>query len=338
MKHHPWFKDLLSGNSTRLAYGGRTLNEGGYQSIPKLSFPGGALIGCSAGFVNVPKIKGTHNAMKTGMLAAETAFESVAEERVGEEGTADMSRYEDAFKSSWVNKELWQVRNIRPSFNTTLGIWGGIMYSGVDTLFLKGRVPWTFKHHGSDAAHTGKAQNFKPIDYPPFEAPLSTDLMTSVSLTGTNHAEDQPVHLLVRKPEEQAEETAKRMEHVKRNVEEYAGLLGRACPAGVYEYVDAEGGSGAEDGSWNGKKLVINSQVRVCWYGRWGKILTPSLFRTVSIVNCAILKSRLRTFSGVYPKAEEGQSTVSAYHPPTPLQSLIQPTQSPHLTNEIGGS
>ena len=265
MKHHPWFRDLLSGNSTRLAYGGRTLNEGGYQSIPKLFFPGGALIGCSAGFVNVPKIKGTHNAMKTGMLAAETAFESVTEEKVTEEGAADMSRYEEAFKSSWVHKELWEVRNIRPSFNTQLGIWGGVLYSGVDTLLLRGRVPWTFKHHGSDAAHTGKAQNFKPIDYPPFESPLSTDLMTSVSLTGTNHAEDQPVHLLVRKPEEPTEETARRTEHVKRNVEEFAGLLGRACPAGVYEYVDVEGGSGVEDGTWNGKKLVINSQVRECW-------------------------------------------------------------------------
>lgn len=264
MKHHPWFRDLLSGNSTRLAYGGRTLNEGGYQSIPKLSFPGGALIGCSAGFVNVPKIKGTHNAMKTGMLAADTAFESITEEKVTEEGTTDMSGYEEAFKSSWVHKELWEVRNIRPSFNTKLGIWGGVMYSGVDTLLVKGRVPWTFKHRGSDAAQTGRAQNFKPIDYPPFESPLSTDLMTSVSLTGTNHAEDQPIHLLVREPEESSEETLRRTEHVKRNVEEFAGLLGRACPAGVYEYVDVDGGSNAGDGSWNGKKLVINSQVRGC--------------------------------------------------------------------------
>jgi len=176
------------------------------------------------------------------------------------EGAADMSRYEEAFKSSWVHKELWEVRNIRPSFNTKLGIWGGIMYSGVDTLLVKGRVPWTFKHHGSDAAQTGRAQNFKPIDYPPYEAPLSTDLMTSVSLTGTNHAEDQPVHLLVREPEEQVEEAGRRTEHVRRNMEEFAGLLGRACPAGVYEYVDVEDGSGAADGSWNGKKLVINSQ------------------------------------------------------------------------------
>jgi len=176
-----------------------------------------------------------------------------------------MSKYEEAFKSSWVHKELWQVRNVRPSFNTKLGIWGGIMYSGMDTLLVKGRVSWTFKHRGSDAAQTGRAQDFKPIDYPPFEPPLSTDLMTSVSLTGTNHAEDQPIHLLVRKPEEPIEEAGKRTEHVKRNVEEFAGLLGRACPAGVYEYVNLDGGSSAGDGSWDGKKLVINSQVR-----EWG--------------------------------------------------------------------
>ena len=311
MKHHPWFRDLLSGNSTRLAYGGRTLNEGGYQSIPKLFFPGGALIGCSGGFVNVPKIKGTHNAMKTGMLAAETAFKSVMEERVNEEGAADMSSYEEAFKSSWVHKELWEVRNIRPCFNTSLGIWGGIIYSGVDTLLVKGRVPWTFKHHGSDAGRTGKSHNCKPIDYPPFEAPLSTDLMTSVSLTGTNHAEDQPVHLLVRKSEDQTEETVRRTEHVKRNVGEFGGLLGRACPAGVYEYVDVEGGSDAEDGSWNGKKLVINSQVRVCLCHDEEKFDTERFLRTVSIANCATSKCRLKTFNGVCLKVEGGLSTVS---------------------------
>ena len=334
MKHHPWFRDLLSGSSTRLAYGGRTLNEGGYQSIPKLFFPGGALIGCSAGLVNVPKIKGTHNAMKTGMLAAETAFESITEERAGEGGVADMSRYEEAFKSSWVHKELWEVRNVRPSFNTKLGIWGGIMYSGVDTLLVKGRVPWTFKHHGSDAGHTGKAHNFKPIDYPAFEAPLSTDLMTSVSLTGTNHAEDQPVHLLVRKPEEQTEEDGRRTEHVRRNVEEFGGLLGRACPAGVYEYVDVEGGSGAEGGSWNGKKLVINSQVRELVL-RFTRVLRRNGSRTASIVNCAISKCRLKTSNGVCPKVEEGQNTVSTRNRDTRLQLLIQSAPRPYLTNEI---
>ncbi|KAL0946305.1 hypothetical protein HGRIS_012548 [Hohenbuehelia grisea] len=279
MKHHPYFRKLLSGNSTRLAYGGRTLNEGGLQSVPQLHFPGGALIGCSAGFVNIAKIKGTHNAMKSGMLAAEAAYSSVHSEVATESSTdttaSDMSAYSDAFKKSWVHSDLYEVRNLRPSFNTSLGIWGGIAYSGIDSLFLKGRVPWTFKHthhpprpdaHTSlDALETEPVAKHKPIAYPPFEAPLSTDLMTSVALTGTNHAEDQPVHLRVMKTGEgdEWEAAERRREHVRVNTEQYAGLLGRACPAGVYEYVDAEEGKKAErveDEAWGGKKLVINSQ------------------------------------------------------------------------------
>ncbi|KAJ8700945.1 hypothetical protein PTI98_003919 [Pleurotus ostreatus] len=268
LKHHPYFRELLSGNSTRLAYAGRTLNEGGLQSVPQLHFPGGALIGCSAGFVNLAKIKGTHNAMKSGMLAAEAAYKAVQSDA---DEVADMSSYTEAYKDSWIYKDLHEVRNLRPSFNTALGLYGGIMYSGVDSLFLKGRVPWTFKHTSHipppntalDALETEPASRHKPIDYPPFEAPLSTDLMTSVALTGTNHAEDQPVHLRVMKTGagETDESKERRLEHVRVNVGEYAGLLGRACPAGVYEYVDAEGeGKAIEDQSWNGKKLVINSQ------------------------------------------------------------------------------
>ncbi|KIM20950.1 hypothetical protein M408DRAFT_29932 [Serendipita vermifera MAFF 305830] len=270
MKHHPYFRNLLEGGE-RIAYGGRVINEGGLQSLPRLHFPGGALIGCSAGLVNVPKIKGTHNAMKSGMLAAETAFAQL--DTLGEWGdegelekVADMSSYETSLKDSWVWKELHEVRNLRPSFNTPLGIWGGMAYSGVDSLFLKGRVPWTFRNKGTDAGHTAKASEFKPIEYPAPEAPLSTDIMTSVSLTSTNHAEEQPVHLQLPYTnvygdnggdnlEKLAEEA--RTQHVKTNVGEFAGLLGRACPAGVYEYVDAEKG---EPGSWEGKKLVINSQ------------------------------------------------------------------------------
>lgn len=159
LKHHPLFRNLLE-DGERIAYGGRTLNEGGIQSLPKLYFPGGALIGCAAGTLNVPKIKGTHNAMKSGMIAAENAFE-VLEDMEGKEvgGTAaDMSGYEKSLKESWVWKELVEVRNIRPSFNTPLGLWGGIAYSGVDSLFLKGRVPWTFKYGRSDAAHTKRAR------------------------------------------------------------------------------------------------------------------------------------------------------------------------------------
>ncbi|EPQ50141.1 FAD/NAD P-binding domain-containing protein [Gloeophyllum trabeum ATCC 11539] len=259
MKHHPYFEKLLSGDATRIAYAARTLNEGGLQSVPRLHFPGGALIGCSAGFVNVPKIKGTHNAMKSGMLAAEAAFAAL-ESPSESEAAVDMSAYEAALKESWVWKELHEVRNLRPSFNTPLGIWGGLAYSGLDTFVLKGRTPWTFRNRQrtTDAAHTKPtgAPGVKPIQYPPFRPPLSTDLLTSLALTGTNHAEDQPVHLRVTK--EGLEGAEVRKEHVRRNVGEFAGLLGRACPAGVYEYVEDE--EKAREAGWEGKALVINSQ------------------------------------------------------------------------------
>ena len=187
MKHHPYFRDLLSGDSTRIAYGGRTLNEGGLQSLPQLHFPGGALIGCSAGMVNVAKIKGTHNAMKSGMPAAEAAYEALSAQDADAAAPADMSAYASAFRASWAHADLWEVRNVRPSFNTPLGMWGGIAYSGVDTLLLRGRTPWTFRntHKLSDAAHTKRARECAPIAYPPFEPPLSTDLLTSLALTGT---------------------------------------------------------------------------------------------------------------------------------------------------------
>ena len=282
MKHHPYFRRLLSGDSSRIAYGARVLNEGGLQSVPKLHFPGGALIGCSAGFLNVAKIKGTHNAMKTAMLAAEAAYDALESE---DDGPVDLTAYEQSFEKSWVYDDLHEVRNVRPSFNTGLGLWGGVVYSGIDTLLLRGRTPWTFrnKEGKSDAAHTKRASECKPIEYPPFEPPLSTDLLTSVTLTGTNHAEDQPVHLRVRRylspgeevgregsepekglqTEKWTEDAEVRREHVKTNVSEYAGLLGRGCPAQVYEYVEDEGADTAtesEKAGWQGKRLVINSQ------------------------------------------------------------------------------
>ena len=154
MKHHPYFRSLLSSpNSERLSYAARVLNEGGLQSVPtKLHFPGGAIIGCSAGFVNVGKIKGTHNAMKSGMLAAEAAWEAI---HPSSSSSADLplstsapnlSSYTTSLFNSWIHSDLYEIRNLRPSFNTQFGIWGGILYSGIDSLFLKGRVPWTFKH------------------------------------------------------------------------------------------------------------------------------------------------------------------------------------------------
>lgn len=274
MKHHPYFAKLLEGGE-RVAYGARVLNEGGLQSVPKVDFPGGALIGCSAGFVNVAKIKGTHNAMKSGMLAAEAAFKVIEEE---DEQPADMSSYDTSLRDSWVWSDLKEVRNLRPSFNTRLGIWGGIAYSGIDSLLLKGRTPWTFRNKSKtlDAEHTKRARcvsfpfllilaklwifsECKPIKYPPPQPPLSTDILTSVALTATDHAEDQPVHLrLPPGPEARAA-------HIKKNMEEYAGLLGRACPAQVYEYVADEGKAGTEEfGGYNGTKFVINSQVSFC--------------------------------------------------------------------------
>ncbi|ETW77025.1 hypothetical protein HETIRDRAFT_479677 [Heterobasidion irregulare TC 32-1] len=259
MKHHPYFAKLLSGDSSRVAYGGRVINEGGLQSIPQLHFPGGALIGCSAGFVNVAKIKGTHNAMKTGMLAAEAAFEAV-EASSSDEMPTDLSAYQTAFERSWVYQDLYEVRNLRPSFTTRLGIFGGVAYSGLDSLLLKGRTPWTFRNskRTTDAAHTRPAAEYSPINYPPPQPPLSTDLLTALALTGTNHAEDQPAHLRVR-AEGGSESSEVRGEHVKVNVGQYAGLLGRACPAQVYEYVEDEAGAAGSEG-WGGHKLVINAQ------------------------------------------------------------------------------
>jgi electron-transferring-flavoprotein dehydrogenase len=154
MKHHPYFRSLLSSpTSERLSYAARVLNEGGLQSVPtKLHFPGGAIIGCSAGFVNVGKIKGTHNAMKSGMLAAESAWEAIypssssSADSPLSTSAPNLSSYTKSLFNSWIHSDLYEIRNLRPSFNTPFGIWGGILYSGIDSLLLKGRVPWTFKH------------------------------------------------------------------------------------------------------------------------------------------------------------------------------------------------
>lgn len=313
MKHHPYFAKLLSGSSSRIAYGARSLNEGGLQSVPTLHFPGGALIGCSAGFVNIAKIKGTHNAMKTGMLAAEAAADALTESAPSEADAStpsDMSRYDAAVRSSWVWSDLNEVRNLRASFNTSLGIWGGIAYSGVDSLFLKGRTPWTFRNttRRLDAEHTLTASHFKPIAYPPPQPPLSTDLLTSLTLTGTNHAEDQPVHLCIRK--DGVEDVSLRKEHVRRNVGEYAGLLQRACPAGVYEYIEDEAASKEE--GWDGKKLVINAQVSGFEFYTFGGIdHLARRCRIVSIASFATSRFLLKISHGQCPKVEVVLNTVS---------------------------
>jgi electron-transferring-flavoprotein dehydrogenase len=190
-KHHPAIKKYLEGGKI-ISYGARALNEGGYQSIPKLTVPGACLVGCTAGFLNVPKIKGTHTAMKSGILAGEAAFEAVSGETTG---PINLTNYETSLKESWVYKELYEVRNVRPSFHNPLGLYGGVMYSGLDTLFLKGRVPWTFKHSGADHASLKPLKDVQPIEYPKPDGVISFDLLDNVSRTGTNHEENQPVHL-----------------------------------------------------------------------------------------------------------------------------------------------
>ena len=263
MKHHPLFANVLKGGSC-LAYGARVINEGGYQAIPKLHFPGGALIGCSAGFVNVPKIKGTHNAMKSGMLAAEAAVEALGK-RSEEDPLApiDLADYKKKMDDSWVMKELYEVRNVRPSFGSPLGLIGGVLYSGIDTILLKGRAPFTLRITHEDYQRTKPASQFKPIEYPKPDGELSFDILTSVSRTGTNHTEDQPVHLVVKDGDYK--------DHVERNVGTFDGPLGRVCPAAVYEYVNKEDAGGREDAL--GQKLVINGQN--CIHCKTCSIKTP---------------------------------------------------------------
>ncbi|GLH01899.1 Electron transfer flavoprotein-ubiquinone oxidoreductase, mitochondrial [Gryllus bimaculatus] len=212
-KHHPSIKSTLEGGK-RIAYGARALNEGGFQSIPKLTFPGGCLVGCSAGFLNVPKIKGTHNAMKSGMLAAESAFEAVTNEN-NQSSTAGIEPkdYEEKIKSSWIWKELKAVRNVRPSFHNPFGMYGGMAYSGF-TLMIRGAEPWTLSHGDPDYKRLKPAAESTPIEYPKPDNVISFDLLSSVALTGTNHEGDQPPHLTLR------DDTVP----VKRNLAEFMSL------------------------------------------------------------------------------------------------------------------
>jgi electron-transferring-flavoprotein dehydrogenase len=217
-KTHPDIRSTFEGGR-RVAYGARALNEGGFQSIPALICPGAAIIGCAAGFVNVPKIKGTHNAMKTGMIAAEAVAEALAND-----APPLLSAYPEALKKSWVWEELYRVRNIRPSFRW--GMWAGLLYSAIDTYILRGRAPWTFKHHPDHESllPAGKAPK---IDYPKPDGEISFDRLSSVFISNTNHEEDQPVHLTLKDPNVP----------ITVNLAEYDAPEQRYCPAGVYEIV-----------------------------------------------------------------------------------------------------
>ncbi|KAG9206820.1 hypothetical protein G6514_000107 [Epicoccum nigrum] len=240
MKHHPIYKDVLEGGKC-ISYGARTLIEGGFQSIPKLAFPGGALLGDSAGFVNVPKIKGTHTAMRSGMMAAEATWDALQTNTDG--GTVFLFDYEDKMRKSSVWKELKQVRNMRPSFHTKLGLYGGVLYSGLEAYVFRGKTPWTLKHGLPDHAATKTADQYEKIEYPKPDGKISFDILTSVSRSGTNHEEDQPCHLQVKDWDA----------HAQKQYPQYKGVENRFCPAGVYEYVE-------DDSKELGVRFQINAQ------------------------------------------------------------------------------
>ena len=232
-KTHPAMRSTFEGGR-RIAYGARALNEGGFQSIPELVCPGAAIIGCAAGFLNVPKIKGSHNAMKTGMIAAEAAFA-----KLNAEGSKVLTDYPALLKESWVWDELYRVRNIRPSFRW--GLWIGLLYSALDTFVLRGKAPWTFKQHADHTALLPAAQAPK-IEYPKPDGEVSFDRLSSVYISNTNHEEDQPVHLTLKDPSVP----------ISVNFEIYGSPEQLYCPAGVYEIV--------EDADDKGPRLQINAQ------------------------------------------------------------------------------
>lgn len=238
-KTHPEIRKTFEGGR-RIAYGARALSEGGLQSLPKLSFKGGVLVGDAAGFLNVPRIKGIHTAIKSAMLAAEAVFpilensEEVESFEYGKEAVA----YEDLFKQSWAYRELHAARNIRPSFKW--GLFPAMAYTGLEQYVFKGRTPWTIKHHGTDHSSLKKAAACRPIDYPKPDNKLTFDRLSSVFLANISHEENQPSHLTLKNPQTMLDV----------NLQEYAAPETRYCPAGVYEIVE-EGGK---------PQLQINAQ------------------------------------------------------------------------------
>lgn len=255
-KHHPEVLKHIEGGEC-IQYGARALNEGGYQSIPKLTFPGGALLGCSAGFVNVPKIKGSHNAMKSGMVAAEAVFEQIDKAvEAGEElqNGVECTAYQTNMENGPVFEELKAVRNVHPSFHYGQLFFLG--YSGLDLMLLKGRVPFTFRNNTPDSAKTKKASECQEIKYPKPDGKISFDLLTNLQRSGTYHDDDQPSHLRI-KPEHA--DTPLNV-----SLKDYDGPEGRFCPAKVYEYLeDAEGNT----------RLQINAQN--CLHCKTCSIKTP---------------------------------------------------------------
>jgi electron-transferring-flavoprotein dehydrogenase len=238
LKHHPKIKPILEGGR-RISYGARAITEGGFQSVPKLTFPGGALIGCSAGFVNLPRIKGSHNAMKSGMLAAEAVYDALEAARSGDELIA----YGEAYTSSWIYKDLKHVRNVKPLWSK-LGTLGGLILGGADMWMnnLGIGLPFTLKHGKRDADTLLPAAQTKPIAYPKPDGQISFDKLSSVFISSTNHEENQPAHLKL----------SNEALPITKNLPEWDEPAQRYCPAGVYEVVDDDAGGG--------KRFQINAQ------------------------------------------------------------------------------
>jgi len=222
-KTHPAVRTTFD-HAKRIGYGARAIAAGGLQSLPKLVFPGGALVGDDAGFLNASRIKGSHGAIKSGMLAAEAAHAALGAGRGGDELTA----YPEAFRASWLYDELHRARNFKPWMSK--GLYTGTLMVGVDQVLFRGKAPWTLRHHHADHESLKAKDSAKPIAYPKPDGVLSYDRLSSVFISNTNHGEDQPVHLTLRDP----------AVPVAVNLEKYAGPEQRYCPAGVYEFVDLD--------------------------------------------------------------------------------------------------
>ncbi len=225
-KTHPAIKTFLEGGK-RIAYGARAINAGGLQSLPKLVFPGGCLIGDDAGFLNASRIKGSHAAIKSGMLAAEAAFDALAVETPAPE----LRAYPEAFKSSWLHEELHKARNFKPWMSK--GLYTGTLMVGIDQVLFRGRAPWTLHHNHADHETLKRKTECTPIDYPKPDGVITFDRMSSVFISNTNHNEDQPAHLTLKDASVP----------VNVNLELYDAPEQRYCPAGVYEIVRNDDGS-----------------------------------------------------------------------------------------------
>jgi electron-transferring-flavoprotein dehydrogenase len=233
-KTHPAIRSFLEGGR-RVAYGARAITAGGFNALPRFVFPGGCLVGCDAGFLNASRIKGSHAAIKTGMLAAEAAFEALGAGR----GHDELRGYADAFSESWLHDELYRARNFKPAMSK--GLWLGTALVGIDQVLFRGRAPFTLHSRQPDHAYLKPADQCEPINYPKPDGKLSFDRLSSVFIASTNHEENQPSHLTLKDASVP----------VALNLARFAGPEARYCPAGVYEYVKDE---------HNADRLQINAQ------------------------------------------------------------------------------